>query len=96
MRHNEIAETFHNTQYGGRKGRLPTSAILNKVLTLDIIRYFGEIMTIIDNDAKACYDRVIPYVTLYMMRRLGMPIHLSQFMCNVLNSMTYTIKLVHA
>ena len=96
MRHNEIAETFHNNQYGGRKGRLPTSAILNKVLTLDIIRFFGDDMAIIDNDAKACYDRVISYVTLYMMRRLGMPIHLSRFMCNVLNSMTYTIKLVQA
>ena len=28
----------------------------------------------------------------YIMRRLGVPIHLSRFMCNVLNSMTYTIK----
>ena len=92
MRHNETAETFQNNQYGGRKGRLSTSAILNKVLTLDIIRYFGDDMAIIDNDAKACYDRVIPYVTLYMVRRLGMPIHLSRFLCNVLNSMTYTIK----
>ena len=92
MQHNEIAETFHNNQYGGRKGRLPTSAILNKFLILDIIRYFGDDMTIIDNDAKACYGRVIPYVTLCMMRRLGMSIHLSRFMCNVLNSMTYTIK----
>ena len=93
MQHNEIAETFHNNQYGGRKGRLPTSAILNKVLTLDVIRYYGDDMVIIDNDAKACYDRVIPYVTLYMLRRLGMPIHLSQFMCTVLNSMDYSIKI---
>ena len=92
MVHNELAETFHNNQYGGRKGRLPTSAILNKVITLDIIWYYGDDMAIVDNDAKACYDRVIPYVTLYMLRRLGMPIFLSQFMCNVLNNMTYSIK----
>lgn len=49
-------------------------------------------MAIIDNDAKAYYDRAIPYITLFMLRRLGMPIFLSQFMCNILNSMTYSIK----
>lgn len=74
------------------KGGLPTSAILNKVLTLDIIHYFGDDMAIIDNDTKACYDRVIPYITLFMLRRLGIPIYLSRFMCNILNNMTYTIK----
>ena len=59
MKHNEALNTFHDNQYGGRKGRLPTSAILNKVLSLDIICNFGDDMVIIDNGAKACYDRVI-------------------------------------
>ena len=78
MQHNEAAQTFHNNQCGWRKGLIPTSAILSKVLTLDIIRYYGDDMVIIDNDAKACCNRVIPYVTLYMLYRLGMPIHLGQ------------------
>ena len=92
MKHNEIGHFFYNNQYGGRKGRQPTSEILNKVLTLDITRYYGDNMIIIDNDAKACYDRVIPYVTLYMLRRLGMPPYLGRFMCNILKSTNYTIK----
>ena len=92
MAHNEILQNFHSNQYGGRHGRQPSSSILNKVLTLDIIRYYGEDMVIIDNDAKACYDRVIPYLTIYMLRRLGMPTFLGQFMCNVLHQMKYTIK----
>ena len=71
MQHNEALSNFHDNQYGGRKGRLPTSAILNKVLTLDVIRYFGDDMVIIDNDTKACYNRVIPYVTLYMLHKLN-------------------------
>lgn len=49
-------------------------------------------MAIVDNDAKACYDRVIPYLTMYMLRRLGMPLYLGKFMCNILNKMQYTIK----
>lgn len=92
MEYNDSIQSFHNNQYGGRKGRQPTSAVLNKVLTLDIVRYFCEDMAIVDNDANACYDRVIPYLTMYMLRRLGMPLYLGQFMCNVLQKMEYTIK----
>ena len=82
MAHNEILQNFHTNQYERRQGRLPSSSILNKVLTLDIIRYYGEDMVIIDNDAKACYDREIPNLTMYMLRRLGKPTFLGQFMCN--------------
>ena len=39
MAHNEQNNSFHDNQYGGRKGRQPQSAILNKILTLDIARY---------------------------------------------------------
>ena len=92
MVHNEKLQNFHTNQYGGRKGRQPGSSILNKVLTLDIIRYYGEDMVIIDNDAKACYDRVLPYLTMYMLRRLGMPLFLGRFLCNVLKEMQYTIR----
>ena len=49
-------------------------------------------MVIIDNDAKACYDRVIPYLTMFMLRRLGMPLFLVRFLYNVLKEMKYTIR----
>ena len=93
MAHNETNDGFHDNQYGGRKGRQPQSAILNKVLTLDIVRYQAEEAGLLDNDAKACYDRVLPYLTAYMLRRLGMPYFLSRFMCVVLKEMEYKIKL---
>ena len=35
---------------------------------------------------------ITPYATLYMLRRLGMPTDLGRFMCNMLRSMTYTIR----
>lgn len=71
--YNECKDGFHDNQYGGRKGRQPQSAVLNKVLSLDIIRYYGEPSAMVDNDATACYDRILPYLTTYMLRRLGMP-----------------------
>lgn len=81
MWYNETDGSFHYNQYGGRQGRQPQSAALNKALTLDILRYYSEPAVLIDNDAKACYDRVIPYLTTYMLRRLRMPYFLSRFMC---------------
>ena len=92
MWYNESQDGFHDNQYGGRQGRQPQSAALNKALTLDILRYYGEHAALIDNDAKACYDRVIPYLTTYMLRRLGMPYFLSRSMCKVLQEMHYSIK----
>ena len=93
MAHNEQNNSFHDNQYGGRKGRQPQSAILNKILTLDIVRYQAEETGLLDNDAKACYDRVLPYLTAFMLRRLGMPYYLTRFMCVVLREMEYKIKL---
>ena len=93
MYHNENNKAFHVNQYGGRRDRQPQSAILNKILSLEIIRHYGEGAALIDNDAKACYDRIIPYLTTYMLRRLGMPYFLFRFMCNVLKQMQYSIRL---
>ena len=93
MAHNEQNNSFHDNQYGGRKGRQSQSAILNKILTLDIVRYQAEEAGLLDNDAKACYDRVLPYLTAFMLRRLGMPYYLTRFMCVVLIEMEYKIKL---
>ena len=93
MAHNEKLNCLHDNQYGGRKGRQPQSAILNKVLTLDVLRYNAEDAGLIDNDAKACYDRVLPYLTAFMLRRLGISYFLSRFMCTVLKEMEYKIKL---
>ena len=46
----------------------------------------------IDNDAKACYDRILPYLTVYMLRQLGMPFFVSRFMCTMLKEMEYSVK----
>ena len=56
MVYNEDNQAFHDNQYGGRRGRQPQSAILNKILTLEVIRHYGEDAALVDNDAKACYD----------------------------------------
>lgn len=34
--------------------------LLHKVLSFNLIHYLGATASIFKNDAKACYDRVIP------------------------------------
>ena len=92
MRHNESNKAWHENQYGSRKGIQGQSATLNKVLTLDIVRYYAEPAAIVDNDAKACYDRMIPVVLSYALIRLGLPKKLTRFMCRWLEEATYFIK----
>ena len=55
----ESHDSINDNQFGGRKGIQAQSAALNKTVTMDIIRYYGEPATIIDNDAQACYDHII-------------------------------------
>ena len=93
MYHNEENHAFHDNQHEGRCGRQPQSYILNKILSLEVICHYGEDVALVNNDAKACYDRIIPYLTTYMLRRLGLPYFLSKFMCTVLKQMQYSIRL---
>ena len=92
MRHNEHHQAWHSNQYGSRKGIQGQSASLNKVLTLDVIRYYAEPAAIVDNDAKACYDRMIPVLLSYALIRLGLPKQLTRFMCKWLEQAKYYIK----
>jgi len=92
MRHNEDLDAFNANQYGSRRGIQGQSATLNKVLTLDTVRYYAVPAAIVDKDAKACYDRIIPVVLVYALIRLGLPKNLTRFMCKWLEQAKYFIK----
>ena len=88
----EQNDAINTNQYGGRKGIQAQSAALNKTLTLDVIRYYAEPASIIDNDAQACYDRILIVHLSYALLRLGMPIYLIRFMCDWLHRAQYRLK----
>ena len=89
----EANQAINDNQYGGRRGVQDQSAALNKTLSLDIIRYQAEPATIVDNDAQACYDRILVTLLGYALLRLGMPIHLIRFQCNWLTKAHYRLRL---
>ena len=61
-----MAEKTHLTspvQFGNRKGCTALDALLLKVVTMNCFRLFRLNGAILNNDATACYDRMIPEVT---------------------------------
>ena len=93
MKWAESHQGFSDNQYGGRKGLQAQTAAWNKTLTCDIIRYYGEPASLIDNDAQACYDRIIPVVAAYTLMRLGMPLHLVRLQIKWLEQTQYELNL---
>ena len=68
-KHNLISEE----QFGSRKGHKASLAVLNKRLTLDLLRQKKQAGALIVNYAKSCYDRVAHNVAILSMRRMGAP-----------------------
>ncbi len=67
----------HNTsspwQFGNTPGASVHSALILKTLSYDFSRLTRTNIAVFNNDAKACYDRVIPSLGLMATERLGIP-----------------------
>eukprot|EP00957_Ditylum_brightwellii_P011134 843796-Ditylum_brightwellii.AAC.2 len=47
-------------QFGNRKGRTALNLLLLKITTMDLLQLFSLNGALLNNDAVACYDRMIP------------------------------------
>jgi hypothetical protein len=74
-------------QFGNQAGITANSAHLLCVLHV--------IAIIFNNDAQACYDRIIPALSQVACRRLGLPRDQAVFLLAVLLSMQYHVRTIH-
>jgi len=79
-------------QFGTRPGKSPQDALLLKVLSYDYIRYRREESAVFNNDAKGCYDRIIPCYGMACSRRLGVPLPAIRMMLSALFSMQFWVR----
>ncbi len=78
--HLEDNDLAPKMQFGSRPGKNCHSAVLNKVLSHDIVHLNRSTAAFIENDAIGCYDRLMNNLLLLILLWLGMPSSITQCM----------------
>ena len=76
-------------------GNLCIAAALNKVLSYDLMRQTKKLAASFDNDAKGCYDNIVPPQAMVNCRRLGLPKPAAKILTTILNNTVYRIRTGH-
>lgn len=66
-----------------------------KVLYFDILRQMRHSGALMDNDATAAFDWVLPALCVITCQQLGMPKDAQRFFFRVLRQMVYTVTTAH-
>ena len=88
-------DLLHTGQHGMIPGRSTLDPIMLTQLTLDISRVQKTNAIRFDNDASACYDRIIVALGMLAARRCGMPDNAIRTLAKTLEWMRYTVKIVY-
>ena len=81
--------------FGGRPGARVHSALLLKTIFYNYLHFTRHNAIIFDNDAKACFDRIIPSLGLMATERLGMPQQATASMLATIKGMHFFIRTAH-
>eukprot|EP00957_Ditylum_brightwellii_P124813 9513812-Ditylum_brightwellii.AAC.1 len=71
--HAEKHKALSRVRFGNRKGKTALDALLLKVTTMASLRLFRLNGGLLNNNAVACYDRMIPALTSIHLQGLGLP-----------------------
>ena len=93
-----LAETkgaITDSQYGGRKGRRAQSVVLNKLMYYGITFQKREQAAFMDDDAKACYDRIIPSLASVEVQKWGISKKASDLTRTIVEKQKFRVKTAH-
>ena len=88
-------DLLHDSQHGSISQRTTMDPIMLSQLTTDLCRILKHDLARFDNDASACYDRIIVALGMLAARRCGMPINAIRLHSEALQLMKYTIKTIY-
>ena len=77
------------------RGRRCQSVVLNKVLTYDILRITKEEAALVEFDAVARFDRIIPALVVLVCGRLGLGKQAGELFLDSLTNLQHQIKTSH-
>jgi hypothetical protein len=89
----------HDLLNDGQHGSIPERICMDPVmltqLTTDLCRLLKVNLARFDNDASACYDRIIVMLGMLAARRCGMPTNAVSTHAKALRLMKYSVKTIH-
>ena len=88
-------DLLHPCQHGSVPTHTTMDAIMLTQLSTDLSRVCKTNLVRFDNDASACYDRIIINLAMLAARRCGMPIYAVQTHAKAIQFMRYTVKTVY-
>jgi hypothetical protein len=86
---------LHPGQHGSVPNRTAMDPVMLTELTTDLCRVLKHDLARFDNDASACYDRIIVALGMLAARRCGMPDNAIRVHAEALQFMQYTVKTVY-
>ena len=95
VRHADSLDLLHDSQHGSIPRRTAMDPIMLTQLTSDLCRILKHDLARFDNDASACYDRIIVALGMLAARRCGMPQNAVRLHADALRFMQYTVKTIH-
>ena len=96
MHHAHSHNALTPLNFGGRPGCRVHSALLLKTLSYNYVCYTHLNAIIFNNDAKACFDRIIPLVGLMATKGIGMPPTATARMLAIIKGMKFHIWTAHS
>mgnify|MGYP000208384865 CR=1 FL=1 len=91
-RHGEANQAFGDETWGSRKGKSATDALLLKILTYLLSELTLTSLGSFNNDAKACYDRIVILLAMLRARQLGMPASICEIVAKINTDAKFHIK----
>jgi hypothetical protein len=88
-------DLLHDGQHGSIQSRMSLNPIMLTQLTTDLCRVLKHDFARFDNDASACYDRIIIALAMLAARKCGMPTHAIRTHSDALFFMRYAVKTVY-
>ena len=88
----EDQKHLSNSQWGARPGRSIEQPDLYKTMSYEIPRLTRMPLGTLDNDAKACYNRIVVVLALMICQKHGVPQSACMILATALHAGKYSIK----
>ena len=95
MRHAVTNKLLQAESFGSTPGKMATSALVQKLITIDQLRIERRAGGIFDCDASGCYDRIIPPLASIHLQALGLHRSVGIFLARLMFQARRHVKTSH-